>query len=751
MDDERIIEPGQHLSEELAREQQREGRGRWRSPVKLRARIVAYAVACSADGESHRRLVERLGMTKRPLSRWIRKARQAGADVRQVAIVPAEHRSAPPAHLFGGVDGASGDPVELTELASQSDQSEPIQVLEEGPKMRQRLLVTALVATITIFSNPSFGQAIIGTVSAGNLAIVFPTPGTGLPTPTATTVTGMPSGAQPQGVAYYGSDNALISDFGHSRVEVVKISTASVLDVIPTTGNYDGTGTIAVAPGLNFALANGNSTTLAVIAAPFTASSTITTVTLPGSIAGYQTQAIVFDNAGRCFVYHNSGISVLDPPYTAITFTIPVSNGSSGALAITPDGNTLLATDLATANIRIFSAPFSALSTPATLSVTGASSFDGIAVTPDGSKALAADFGGSKLFAISSPFSASSAFEQIPMASAQQIEDVGISADGQLAILAGGDSNSPVPFIKAPFTNVGATAYDVTITGGRGAGAVRFLPPGLAPGLTISKAAPATVSSGSNLTYTITYGNTGGAAASSVVINDPLPAGTTFVSATGGGAFASGVVTWNIGTVNAGVTGQTVSFTVNVTAASGSVDNTGYTIQATGVAPIPGPPVFTTIGGAAANLTITKAAPGTVVTGTNLTYTITYGNTGSAAATSVVISDTVPAGTTFVSATNGGTLSAGVVSWTVGTVGAGVTGQTVAFTVNVTAASGTVTNGTYQVQAGTSPPVTGTAVNTTVQGAPPAAVPTLGRAGVLVLALLLAVVAVGALRRTLTA
>jgi uncharacterized repeat protein (TIGR01451 family) len=612
--------------------------------------------------------------------------------------------------------------------------------------MRQRLKFLAVLGSCALLGAPLFGQAIIGTVSGGNLAIVFPTPATGLPTPTATTVTGMPSGAAPQGVAYYGSDNALISDFANSRVEVVRISTASVLDVIPTTGIYDGTGTIAVAPGLNYALANGNSTTLAVIAAPFTATSTITTVTLPGNIAGYQTQAIVFNNAGRCFVYHASGISVLDPPYSAITFTIPVSNGNSGAIAITPDGNTLLATDLSTANIRIFTAPFSASSTPTTLTVTGASSFDGINVTPDGSKALVADFGGAKLFAVSAPFSSSSSFEQIPLASAQAIEDVGISADGQLAILAGGDGSAPVPFIKAPFTNVGATAYDVTITGGRGAGAVRFLPPGLAPGLTISKAAPATVASGANLTYTVTYGNTGGADASSVVIKDPLPPGTTFVSATGGGTNNAGVVTWNIGTLTAGTTGQTVSFTVNVTATSGSVDNTGYTIEATGVVPIPGPPVFTQISGAAANLTISKAAPATVVTGTNLTYTITYGNTGTADATSVVISDTVPAGTTFVSATNGGTLASGVVTWTIGTVAAGVTGQTVSFTVNVTATSGTVTNGTYQIQAGTQPAITGTAVDTAVQ-APVAAVPALTPAAMLVLVVLLALVALAVLRR----
>ncbi|TAM44884.1 MAG: helix-turn-helix domain-containing protein, partial [Acidobacteria bacterium] len=89
MDDERVIEQGQHLSEELAEQRQRAGRKRFWCPVDLRARIVAYAVTCSADGESHRRIAERLGMRQRTLSRWIRMWRQAGAGVRAVAIVPA--------------------------------------------------------------------------------------------------------------------------------------------------------------------------------------------------------------------------------------------------------------------------------------------------------------------------------------------------------------------------------------------------------------------------------------------------------------------------------------------------------------------------------------------------------------------------------------------------------------------------------------------------------------------------------------
>src|SRR5207244_4571492 len=67
------------------------------------------------------------------------------------------------------------------------------------------------------------------------------------------------------------------------------------------------------------------------------------------------------------------------------------------------------------------------------------------------------------------------------------------------------------------------------------------------PALTISKAAPASVVPGQNLTYTITYGNTGNGDATGVLIQDTVPSGAAFVSATGGGTIAGGVVSWNIG------------------------------------------------------------------------------------------------------------------------------------------------------------------------------------------------------------
>jgi uncharacterized repeat protein (TIGR01451 family) len=117
-----------------------------------------------------------------------------------------------------------------------------------------------------------------------------------------------------------------------------------------------------------------------------------------------------------------------------------------------------------------------------------------------------------------------------------------------------------------------------------------------AVGLNISKSGPATANVGNTATYTITYGNTGATNATSVVITDPVPSGTTFVSASGGGSLSGGNVVWNIGSLNAGVTGQTVTFTVTLNA-SGTTTNSNYTIAASGISPVTGAPVNTTVSG----------------------------------------------------------------------------------------------------------------------------------------------------------
>ena len=64
-----------------------------------------------------------------------------------------------------------------------------------------------------------------------------------------------------------------------------------------------------------------------------------------------------------------------------------------------------------------------------------------------------------------------------------------------------------------------------------------------------------------------------------------------------------------------------------------------------------------------ADLTVNKTGPGTVDAGQNLTYTITVTNNGPSDASAVVAQDTLPAGVTFVFASNGGSAAAGVVTW----------------------------------------------------------------------------------------
>src|SRR5204862_6298697 len=71
----------------------------------------------------------------------------------------------------------------------------------------------------------------------------------------------------------------------------------------------------------------------------------------------------------------------------------------------------------------------------------------------------------------------------------------------------------------------------------------------------------------------------------------------------------------------------------------------------------------TTVVGEIADLAVAKTGPATVVAVNPITYTITVTNNGPSDASAVVVQDTLPAGVTFVSASNGGTATAGVVTW----------------------------------------------------------------------------------------
>lgn len=69
------------------------------------------------------------------------------------------------------------------------------------------------------------------------------------------------------------------------------------------------------------------------------------------------------------------------------------------------------------------------------------------------------------------------------------------------------------------------------------------------PVLKIAKTGPERRYLGRNITYDIVVSNEGDGPAESTVIEDRIPSNTSFLSASGGGTFSGGIVTWNLGTL----------------------------------------------------------------------------------------------------------------------------------------------------------------------------------------------------------
>ena len=107
------------------------------------------------------------------------------------------------------------------------------------------------------------------------------------------------------------------------------------------------------------------------------------------------------------------------------------------------------------------------------------------------------------------------------------------------------------------------------------------------PLVVLTMLAPATASVGGEIAYDINYTNVGPADAQQSKITDRLPLGVTFVSATGGGTYdpVTRNVTWNIGTVKSGHSGNVrlivkVASTTKVgTSIVNQAQYTGYAVK----------------------------------------------------------------------------------------------------------------------------------------------------------------------------
>lgn len=209
------------------------------------------------------------------------------------------------------------------------------------------------------------------------------------------------------------------------------------------------------------------------------------------------------------------------------------------------------------------------------------------------------------------------------------------------------------------------------------------------PNLIISKQAqPARnpVGAGDTVTYTLRVTNTGTSPAFDVVITDALPSGLTFIATQGFTVTNSATLTdANIAgsvALSYGVSQMDVNAVATITFTARVSDNIAAGIRLTNTAQS----FYSSLAGVIANernytssvatapittglpaLPITKIVTptGVVAPGDLLTYTITTSNTGIVTATGVVVTDAVPAGTAFVTASLPHT-GPSPVQWTIG-------------------------------------------------------------------------------------
>lgn len=185
--------------------------------------------------------------------------------------------------------------------------------------------------------------------------------------------------------------------------------------------------------------------------------------------------------------------------------------------------------------------------------------------------------------------------------------------------------------------------------------------------LVVGKSAPATAAAGSNVAYTVTLDNFGPDAATVVNVNDAVPAGMTFVSATSPAGFscvtpavgAAGAINCGIATFPASAS---ATFTFVMAIPPGTPPGTTFTNVASATtadfdvnSENDAASAFTAVPGATfADAGVTKTAVEVAFADTTVTYTLTLSNAGPDAAASLTLTDTLPGPLTFVSLTASG-------------------------------------------------------------------------------------------------
>ena len=193
---------------------------------------------------------------------------------------------------------------------------------------------------------------------------------------------------------------------------------------------------------------------------------------------------------------------------------------------------------------------------------------------------------------------------------------------------------------------------------------------------------PAAVQVGEETTFTIDVVNQGPDDATGVVVTDTLPAGLTYVSDNAGGAYDGATGVWTIGDLAVGAS-VSMEFVVTVDEAGTFVNEAEVTAaneedsdstpgdgegddwdDAIVTATVDPPMII--------DLELTKDVdPSQVEVGEETTFTISVVNQGPDDATGVVVTDTLPAGLTYVSDNAGGAYDGATGVWTIGDLAVG--------------------------------------------------------------------------------
>jgi len=199
----------------------------------------------------------------------------------------------------------------------------------------------------------------------------------------------------------------------------------------------------------------------------------------------------------------------------------------------------------------------------------------------------------------------------------------------------------------------------------------------VSPTLRLTKDGPETALINNTVTYDIEVTNTGDIAASGVVVKDALPKGMTYVSSNPSGSVSGSTVTWNLGTLDKGVT---KAITLKLKAAQeGSWTDVARATSAEGLEA----EARATTRVIAPSVQITKTGTDAIHLGENANYTITVKNTSNVNLTDVKVRDEIPAGMSYVSSTVDADQAGRVVTWDIGTLAAGAS-ETIGVTMKST-------------------------------------------------------------------